>query len=118
MKKVFICAILTVLCSCSGIDNKNSVTTGAINNKTKDCNEVARSLLEQKVYYPLGIIGATEPVYLKNMSSVFLARIDTGAETSSIDASDIKEFERDGESWVSFKVKNRVTNEEKILVCD
>lgn len=39
------------------------------------------------------------------------ARIDTGAETSSIDAQDIVEFERDGKPWVKFKVKDRNTGE-------
>ena len=44
---------------------------------------------------------------------MFYARIDTGAETSSIDAFNIKEFERDGEPWVSFDVKNRKTKEKR-----
>ena len=35
------------------------------------------------------------------------ARIDTGAETTSIDALDIEYFERDGKSWVKFKVIHR-----------
>lgn len=39
------------------------------------------------------------------------ARIDTGAETSSIDAQDIVEFERDGKPWVKFVVKDRTTGE-------
>lgn len=38
-------------------------------------------------------------------------RIDTGAETSSIDAQDIVEFERDGKPWVKFVVKDRTTGE-------
>ena len=44
---------------------------------------------------------------------MFLARIDTGAETSSIDVSNIKEFERDGESYVSFDIDNSITKEKK-----
>lgn len=35
------------------------------------------------------------------------ARIDTGAETTSIGALDIEYFERDGKSWVKFKVLQR-----------
>lgn len=53
------------------------------------------------------VIGAVEPIYLLPMKSAFDARIDTGAVTSSIDAKDIRVFERDGRKWVSFKVENR-----------
>lgn len=61
--------------------------------------------------HSLGIIGAVEPVYVLPMKAPFAGRIDTGAETSSIDASDIKTFERDGEKWVSFTIVNRETGE-------
>lgn len=71
----------------------------------------AREALGEKVYYSLGIIGEVEPVYLRGLASVFPARIDTGATTSSIDAKNIKEFERDGVAWVSFEVENRLTKE-------
>jgi len=73
----------------------------------------SRNKLNEKVFYPLGIIGEVEPTYLRNMVSVFPARIDTGAETSSLDAKNVKEFERDSESWVSFDVENRATGEKK-----
>ena len=39
------------------------------------------------------------------------ARIDTGAETTSIGAIDIEYFERDGKSWVKFKVLQRRSGE-------
>ncbi len=74
---------------------------------------ISRNKLKEKIYYPLGIIGEVEPTYLRDMESVFPARIDTGAETSSIDAQNVKEFERDGESWVSFDIENRATKEKK-----
>ena len=59
----------------------------------------------------MGVIGAVEPIYLPPMKSPFPSRIDTGAETSSIDASDVKLFERDGEKWVAFTIINRATGE-------
>lgn len=59
----------------------------------------------------LDIIGAVEPLYLLPMKSAFEARIDTGATTSSLDADEITEFERDGEKWVSFKITNRRSGE-------
>lgn len=37
------------------------------------------------------------------------ARIDTGAATTSIDASDIQMFERDGKKWVKFSLVHRNT---------
>ena len=40
----------------------------------------------------------------------FRHRADTGAETTSIDASDIVEFERDGKKWVQFTVTDRSTD--------
>ena len=62
--------------------------------------------------HALGVIGQVEPVYMLPMKSPLQARIDTGAETSSIDADNIKPFERDGEKWVAFDIINR-TNGEK-----
>ena len=61
--------------------------------------------------HSLGIIGAVEPIYVLPMRAPFSGRIDTGAETSSIDATNIKTFERDGEKWVSFAITNRETGE-------
>lgn len=85
-------------------DKQNTEST-LINKEQKE--------LKEKVYYPLGIIGAVEPVYLKDMNSVFYARIDTGATTSSLDATEITRFERDGEDWVSFVITNAKTKETK-----
>ena len=56
---------------------------------------------------PLGIIGETEVIHLPEFSVPFEARIDTGATTSSIDAREIRTFERDGKKWVSFVIASR-----------
>jgi hypothetical protein len=55
----------------------------------------------------LPIVGGVETVYVPPFEMSFQARMDTGAETSSIDAHNIKPFERDGEKWVSFDLTNR-----------
>ena len=60
---------------------------------------------------PNNVIGAVERIYFPPMKSPFLARVDTGATTSSIDADNIKRFERDGKKWVSFTLYNRETGE-------
>ena len=48
------------------------------------------------------IIGEVENVRLVPPNIVLKARIDTGAQTTSIDARDITPFERDGKQWVRF----------------
>lgn len=56
---------------------------------------------------PLGgkfVLGATESVYIEEIKSAFKTRIDTGAESSSLDARNIILFERDGKQWVRFDV--------------
>lgn len=59
----------------------------------------------------LGTIGSVEPIHITPMKSFILSRIDTGAQTSSIDAKNIKKFERDGAKWVSFDIVNSETGE-------
>lgn len=55
----------------------------------------------------LPIVGGVENLYIPPFEISFQARMDTGAETSSIDAQNIRPFERDGEKWVSFNITNR-----------
>ena len=50
------------------------------------------------------IVGEVERIYLAATDHIYTARIDSGAETSSIDARNITRFERDGSNWVRFDV--------------
>ncbi|MFL1467468.1 ATP-dependent zinc protease [Marinobacter sp. HN1S83] len=50
------------------------------------------------------IVGELEKFYLAGPGLVYNARIDSGAETSSIDARNVTKFERDGNNWVRFDV--------------
>lgn len=59
----------------------------------------------------LAVIGGVEPFYLLPMHTSFAARIDTGAESSSIGVEQLTPFERDGEKWVSFVVVNKHNGE-------
>lgn len=63
----------------------------------------------------LEIIGGVEPVYFMPLKAPFSSRIDTGAETSSIDADNIRPFERDGEKWVSFTLVNAQNGEKHVF---
>ncbi|WP_049785095.1 ATP-dependent zinc protease family protein [Desulfotalea psychrophila] len=65
----------------------------------------------------LRLIGEVEPVTLIKSGVTMPARIDTGATTSSLDAKDIRRFERDGEKWVRFMVRDRRSGQKKEMKC-
>ena len=50
------------------------------------------------------VIGAIEKVNIAPPEQEFMARIDTGAAGTSIHASNITAFERDGRDWVRFQI--------------
>jgi hypothetical protein len=50
------------------------------------------------------IIGQIQMIKITPPKVILEARIDTGATTTSIDARDITEFERDGKKWVKYTV--------------
>lgn len=53
------------------------------------------------------ILGGIEYVAIDPPGLRMKARLDTGATTSSLDARDIREFERDGKTWVKFQLIDR-----------
>ena len=60
-------------------------------------------------------IGEIESVTLVKEKLSLLARIDTGAQTSSLSAQKIERYERDGKKWVRFEV-NHPSIKKPILV--
>ncbi|MBA4502839.1 ATP-dependent zinc protease family protein [Marinobacterium marinum] len=52
------------------------------------------------------VVGEVEKLHLAVPGLTLEARIDSGATTSSIHASNIQRFERDGENWVRFELKD------------
>ncbi|MFK7963253.1 MAG: ATP-dependent zinc protease [Burkholderiaceae bacterium] len=53
------------------------------------------------------VAGYIENAWFKNASIAFQAKLDTGANSSSINAPAYKPFERDGQEWVRIDITNR-----------
>lgn len=64
----------------------------------------------------LEILGWVENAWLHDPEMKIKAKLDTGAETSSLDAEIVKKFRKGGKRWVRFKVRDRESNEEYLLV--
>ncbi len=94
MKKIYLILTLFLMACQSSIDDQKIIS-------------------ERKNPTSLTTIGASEPLYILPMTTPFASRVDTGAQTSSIDAKNIKAFERDGKPWVSFTIANKDTQEQK-----
>ncbi len=52
----------------------------------------------------MAILGRVEYAWLDGVGQYLKARIDTGAKSSSLNATNIQRFERNGERWVRFDV--------------
>jgi len=64
----------------------------------------------------LQILGWVENAYLTDPGIELKAKLDTGAETSSLDARVVKRFRKEGKRWVRFAVTDPASGEEFILV--
>lgn len=52
------------------------------------------------------VLGWIETVQLKSAGFAVDAKLDTGADNSSLNAPEVEEFEKDGDTWVRFNVSN------------
>jgi hypothetical protein len=64
----------------------------------------------------LEIVGWVENAILVGPGISLKAKLDTGAETSSLDAVIIKKFRKDGKRWIRFRITDRQTGKEYIVV--
>jgi hypothetical protein len=91
---------------------KNSVTSpqsAASNNHSRSQSDGPTSNASSRELY---VLGAIENVQLENMDKTYQARVDTGSTTSSINALNVKEFEREGKKWVRFQLSASDTDKE------
>ncbi len=71
-----------------------------------DCPELPNVDLGSK-----DVIGTIEWIYMNPPGAHYEARVDSGAETSSLSARDVTEFERDGDDWVRFSFEHEATDQ-------
>lgn len=74
--------------------------------KGKDSGSEIKPLRNYDLQTPDGkmFFGEDEYIYIKEADATIDARIDTGAAVSSISATDITEFERQGKKWYRFTI--------------
>lgn len=61
------------------------------------------------------VVGSFERIWVEALQIALPARIDTGAETASLDARNITSFERDGKPWVRFEIPDPASEEPLVL---
>jgi hypothetical protein len=66
--------------------------------------------------FDLHILGWVENAQIPDPGLELKAKLDTGAETSSLDARVLKKFRKAGKRWVRFAVADRESGEEFIMV--
>jgi len=62
---------------------------------------------------PVRVVGWLEPVVFPEAGLRLVAKLDTGAKTSSLDAEELEHFDRGGEKWVRFKLRKRKDSDDR-----
>lgn len=86
------------------LSTKNSALAPSMS--TEVSSNIVVDDLEPQIRTGMITLGSLETVYIDLVKSTFIARVDTGAATSSINAVDMQKFERNGRRWVKFHVSD------------
>jgi hypothetical protein len=81
--------------------------TEQVQQDLKACRAKAAVRVKENLPQKKLLFGEVESVYFINEKRRMTARIDTGAETSSLGVYQMREFERDGKDWVRFKLSRK-----------
>ena len=111
--------ILTMLQAQPGQFNEQEVALAKLSGKLEQLNESANKPVapvsnsataknDEGQYQNMTVLGQEEWVWSEELQTNFKSRVDTGAATSSLNATDIVKFERDGKDWVKFNLSHKV----------
>ena len=96
---------------------ENSIKKQSTDKKQPTDKKASFNIPKNASFQNLVILGEIESVSVDTLSQRFDARIDTGAETSSLNAVDIQEFERDGQKWVKFHLSDKnIASEQQVWI--
>jgi hypothetical protein len=123
---IFLISVISACGTISDIEENNSANNAinesnpVINGLTqtpdvKDNIEVAKAGAATSSQNNKIVVGEVEWVFLHEIGQSFKARVDSGANTSSISAKDIQPFEREGKNWVRFTVEHRDAKKTKTI---
>lgn len=97
---------------CEKVEQSSAEPTVITPVKPSQNTVIEKEVVEVKkvIHTELTVLGDVEYVTVGNKDLRLKARIDTGAQTTSLGVSDLQNFERDGEPWVNFIVKDKENN--------
>lgn len=97
-------ALIAIISACSTLQPEPSEEKTIATPAEKPCDC-------PKLELPGLIIGEVEYALVGSDGPLQKARIDTGATTTSVGYSDLTRFERDGDKWIKFTIKDRLDGE-------